>query len=52
MTLNTQNRCSNCNGVVRNVDGKRLTIEALTERHNDSCPGIRRASTTRKQESE
>lgn len=48
MALNSSNRCSTCDGIVRNIDGKRLTIQALTERHNETCPGLRRGTPNRK----
>lgn len=40
--LNSNGICDACNGKVRNATGRRLTIEQLTIRHNEHCPGIRR----------
>ena len=45
MSLNTSGRCDHCGGTVRNGAGKRLSIPALTERHNESCPGLNRRRT-------
>jgi len=42
MSLNTNGVCSACGGIVRNAPGKRLSIPALTERHNQTCPGVTR----------
>jgi hypothetical protein len=48
MAINTSSKCSTCDGTVKNIDGKRHTIERLTTIHNETCPGIRRVATTRK----
>jgi hypothetical protein len=43
MTINSNtHRCSYCYGLVRNVEGRRKTIEQLTTIHNETCPGARR----------
>jgi hypothetical protein len=36
--LNSSSRCDRCFGVVKNIDGKRYTIEQLTKIHNEVCP--------------
>lgn len=33
-----------CGGRLRNIDGKRHTIERLDEIHRESCPAVRRVA--------
>ena len=40
--INTNHTCDGCNGKVRNATGRRLTVEQLTERHDETCPAKRR----------
>ncbi len=40
--INTANKCDGCNGIVRNIPGKRHTMDRLTEIHNRTCPGLHR----------
>ena len=39
MALNSQGKCNGCGGIVKNLDGKRYTIENLVEIHNPTCAG-------------
>jgi hypothetical protein len=40
--LNSQGRCEFCLAIVRNIPGKRYSIERLAEIHSESCPGLAR----------
>lgn len=39
MALNSNSVCDSCRGRVTNIEGRRKSIEQLTETHNRSCPG-------------
>lgn len=49
MALNTAGRCEHCNGIVQNIDGRRIPIDKLTAIHNQSCPGQPKTKTKEKQ---
>lgn len=37
--INTNSVCRACKGVVKNIDGKRYTMDDLAEIHRASCAG-------------
>jgi hypothetical protein len=44
--INSNNKCSGCSGIVKNIAGKRYTIEQLTKVHDESCPQRGRSKKT------